>query len=212
MAKKLPTTTTRVEKGDDGVYRWTYALNLFRNPAVLVTVLKIIVPLFSIPLVMTLFRTAVDGDWAAAWNENMWNSSIKMCIFILVLFIGIALLSYLIVAIMYRGKYIVHFTMDEKKLVHATDPVQQRKAGTVGALTMLAGAAARRPSVMGAGAIAASRTKSTTELAMVRRIKVRRHFNLIKVNQLLSHNQVYVPAEDFDLVLNFLREHCPQSK
>ncbi|MCR5018366.1 MAG: hypothetical protein K6A64_06175 [Bacteroidales bacterium] len=56
-------------------------------------------------------------------------------------------------------------------------------------------------------AIAASRTKSTTELAMVRR-----HFNLIKVNQLLSHNQVYVPAEDFDLVLNFLREHCPIAK
>ena len=212
MAKKQPIATTRVEKGDDGVYRWTYALNLFKNPAVLVTVLKIIVPLFSIPLIVTLIRTAIDNSWAEVWNENMWNSSIKMCIFILVLFIGIALLSYLIVAAMYKGKYIVHFTMDEKKLVHATDPVQQRKAGTVGALTMLAGAAARRPSVMGAGAIAAGRTTSTTDLSMVRRIKVRRRFNLIKINQLLSHNQVYVPAEDFDMVLNFLREHCPKAK
>lgn len=209
MAKKQPTTTTRVEKGDDGVYRWTYALNMLTNPAILVTVLKIIVPLFSIPLIVTLIRTAIDNSWAEAWNDNMWNSSIKMCIFILVLFIGIALLSYLIVAAMYKGKYIVHFTMDEKKLVHATDPVQQRKARTMGALTAIAG---RSLTAKGAGVIAASRTTSTTELAMVRRIKVRRHFNLIKINQLLSHNQVYVPSEDFDMVLRFLREHCPKAR
>ena len=209
MKKNLPTTTTRVEKGDDGKYRWTYALNMFTNPAILVTVLKIIVPLFSIPLIVTLIRTAIDNDWAEAWEGNIWNSNIKICIFLVVLFIGIALLSYLIVAAMYKGKYIVHFTMDEKKLAHATDPVQQRKARTMGALTAIAG---RSLTAKGAGVIAASRTTSTTELAMVRRIKVRRHFNLIKINQLLSHNQVYVPAEDFDMVLNFLREHCPKAR
>lgn len=209
MKQKQPTTTTRVEKGDDGVYRWTYALNMLTNPAILVTVLKIIVPLFSIPLIVTLIRTAIDNDWAEAWEGNIWNSNIKICIFLVVLFIGIALLSYLIVAAMYKGKYIVHFTMDEKKLVHATDPVQQRKARTMGALTAIAG---RSLTAKGAGVIAASRTTSTTELAMVRRIKVRRHFNLIKINQLLSHNQVYVPSEDFDMVLNFLREHCPKAR
>ena len=209
MKKNLPTATTRVEKGDDGVYRWTYALNMLTNPASLVTVLKIIVPLFSIPLIVTLIRTAIDNDWAEAWEGNIWNSNIKICIFLVVLFIGIALLAYLIVAAMYKGKYIVHFTMDEKKLVHATDPVQQRKARTMGALTAIAG---RSLTAKGAGVIAASRTTSTTELAMVRRIKVRRHFNLIKINQLLSHNQVYVPSEDFDMVLRFLREHCPKAR
>lgn len=209
MKKNLPTATTRVEKGDDGVYRWTYALNMLTNPAILVTVLKIIVPLFSIPLIVTLIRTAIDNDWAEAWEGNIWNSNIKICIFLVVLFIGIALLAYLIVAAMYKGKYIVHFTMDEKKLVHATDPVQQRKARTMGALTAIAG---RSLTAKGAGVIAASRTTSTTELAMVRRIKVRRHFNLIKINQLLSHNQVYVPSEDFDMVLRFLREHCPKAR
>lgn len=202
-------TTTRVEKGSDGVYRWTYALNMFTNPAILVTVMKIIVPLFSIPLIVTLVRTAIDNDWAKAWEGNMWGSSIKMCIFILVLFIGITLLSYLIVAAMYGGKYIVHFTMDGKKLVHATDPHQQRKAQAVGALTAITGSTL---SAKGAGLLAASRTESTTDLSSVRRIKVRRAFNLIKVNQLLNHNQVYVPAEDFDTVLDFLLEHCPKAK
>ena len=211
MAKKQPTTTTRVEKGDDGVYRWTYALNLFKNPAVLVTVLKIIVPLFSIPLIVTLIRTAIDNSWAEVWNENMWNSSIKMCIFILVLFIGIALLSYLIVAIMYRGKYIVHFTMDEKTLVHATDGAQSQKARRMGYFTIGAGVLSGRPGTISAG-MAATRTTSTTDLSRVRSIKVRRGINLIKVNQLLNHNQVYVPKEDFDLVLDFLRKNCPKAK
>lgn len=212
MAKKLPSITTRVEKGDDGKYRWTYTLNMFTNPAILVTVLKIIVPLFSIPLIWVLISTAIHNEWAEAWEGNLFNSNIKMCIFILVLFLFISLLSYLIVAAMHQGKYIVHFTMDEKELVHATDGMQQKKARRMGALTMLAGAAAGRPSVMGAGALAAGRTTSTTQLAMVRRIKVRRRFNLIKVNQLLNHNQVYVPAEDFDMVLNFIRGHCPKAK
>lgn len=36
--------------------------------------------------------------------------------------------------------------------------------------------------------------------------------NLIKVNQLLDRNQVYVPDEDYDFVLSFLRDHCPGAK
>ena len=58
---------------------------MYRNPAILVVVLKTIGGLFSI-----------------------------------------SLLAYLIVAWMYGGKYIVHFTMDEKVLVHETEPAQAR--------------------------------------------------------------------------------------
>lgn len=212
MRIKQPTTTTRVQLCEDGKYRWTYALNMFTNPAILVVVLKIIGTLFSIPLIIDLIRTAVNHDWENAWGDNMWTSSLKMWLFVLILFIGIAILAYVIVAAMYGGQYIVHFTLDEKTLVHQTDPAQARKARKAGGLTVLAGAASGRLSTMGAGALAASRTTSTSDLENVQRIKVRRAFNLIKVNQLLGHNQVYVPKEDFDLVLNFLRAHCPKAR
>lgn len=210
--KQKEITTTRVSRDADGKYRWTYALNMYRNPAIIVVVLKIIGGLFSIPLIIDLIRTAINGDWANAWGENLWQSSLKIWLLVWVVFIAISLLAYLIVAWMYGGKYIVRFTMDEKTLVHETEPAQARKARKLGMATVIVGAAARRPTTMGAGMLAAARTTSTSTLASVRRIKPRRRYNLIKVNQLLERNQVYVPDEDYDFVLSFLREHCPGAK
>ena len=210
--KKKELTTTRVSHDQDGKYRWTYVLNMYRNPAILVVVLKIIGGLFSIPFIIDLIRTAVRGDWANAWGENIWDSSLKIWLVVWVVFIVISLLAYLIVAWTYGGKYIVHFTMDEKTLVHETEPAQASKARKLGMATVIVGAAARRPGTMGAGMLAAARTKSTSTLASVRRIIPRRRYNLIKVNQLLERNQVYVPDEDYDFVLSFLFDHCPEAK
>jgi len=36
--------------------------------------------------------------------------------------------------------------------------------------------------------------------------------NLIKVNQLLNKNRIYVPEEDFDFVYDFLCQHCTKAK
>lgn len=208
----LKETTTRVQLCEDGKYRWTYALNMYRNPAILVTVLKIVCGLFSVPVIVELVRTAVSGDWAEAWGDNLWASGLKIWLLIFILFFFLSLLSYLIVALVYGGRYVVHFTLDEKHLVHETVGRQARKGSNMGILTALVGAAAKSPTTAGAGLLAATKTTSTSDLAYVRRIKVRRAFDLIKVNQILGHNQAYVPAEDFDMVLAFLRKHCPNAK
>ena len=55
--KQKVLTATRVSRDADGKYRWTYALNMYKNPAILVVVLKIIGGLFSIPLIIDLIRT-----------------------------------------------------------------------------------------------------------------------------------------------------------
>ncbi|MBR4698642.1 MAG: hypothetical protein IKP16_01680, partial [Prevotella sp.] len=69
-----------------------------------------------------------------------------------------------------------------------------------------------KPGVMGAGVLAASRSTSTSVLANVARLVPRRSLHLIKVNQLLNKNRVFVPDEDFDFVYNFLCQHCPKAK
>ncbi len=79
MRKKYPKTTTRVELGEDGKYRWTYALNMYKNPAILLTVLKIIVILFSIPLIFVLIRTAISNDWANAWGRRCGTAALRYC-------------------------------------------------------------------------------------------------------------------------------------
>ena len=87
-----------------------------------------------------------------------------------------------------------------------------KKAKVLGALTALAGAAAGKPGVVGSGILASSRSTSTSVLANVKSIKARRRLNLIKVNQLLNKNRVFVPDEDFDFVYDFLCQHCPNAK
>jgi hypothetical protein len=60
--------------------------------------------------------------------------------------------------------------------------------------------------------LAQSRTTMTSVLANVARLIPCRRMNLIKVNQLLAKNRVYVPDEDFDFVYDFLCQHCVKAK
>jgi Na+/H+-dicarboxylate symporter len=81
----------------------------------------------------------------------------------------------------------------------------------LGKLAAMAGAAAGRPGVVGTGMLAASYTTMITELADVKRLIPCRKMHLIKANELLEKNRVYVADEDFDFVYDFLCQHCPKA-
>ena len=198
---------SRVALCEDGKYRWTYPLDMLKNPSILFVLLKIFGILLSIPLLIALISAAANNDW-----QKIWDGFIKIWLIVMVVFFVIILISYLIVVWMNGGKYVVNFTMDEKRLIHEQVPVQYERARKVGFLAALVGVFAKRPSTAGAGALAASRNTSVSVFDKVRRVKPRRGQNLIKVNQSLERNQVYVPDEDFDFVLDFIRKHCPNAK
>ena len=198
---------SRVSLCEDGKYRWTYPLDMLKNPSILFVLLKIFGILLSIPLLIALLSAAANNDW-----QKIWDGFIKIWLIVMVVFFVIILISYLIVVWMNGGKYVVNFTMDEKRLIHEQVPVQYERARKVGLLAALVGIFAKRPAAAGAGALAASRDTSVSVFDKVRRVKPRRGQNLIKVNQSLERNQVYVPDEDFDFVLDFIRKHCPNAK
>ncbi len=198
---------SRVALCEDGKYRWTYPLDMLKNPSILFVLLKIFGILLSIPLLIALISAAANNDW-----QKIWDGFIKIWLIVMVVFFVIILISYLIVVWMNGGKYVVNFTMDEKRLIHEQVPVQYERARKVGILAALVGIFAKRPVAAGAGALAASRNTSVSVFDKVRRVKPRRGQNLIKVNQSLERNQVYVPDEDFDFVLDFIRKHCPNAK
>jgi len=198
---------SRVALCEDGKYRWTYPLDMLKNPSILFVLLKIFGILLSIPLLIALISAAANNDW-----QKIWDGFIKIWLIVMVVFFVIILISYLIVVWMNGGKYVVNFTMDEKRLIHEQVPVQYERARKVGLLAVLVGIFAKRPAAAGAGALAASRDTSISVFDKVRRVKPRRGQNLIKVNQSLERNQVYVPDEDFDFVLDFIRKHCPNAK
>ena len=207
MDNQLEQTTykgERVRLCTDGKYRWTWPMNMYKNPLGLLTVLKIFGIIFGVAMVLMFIGPAFRGEWSAVLE------GLKIWAIILGVFLVITLLAYWIVAALYGGKYIVHFTMDEKGLLHDQVPMQKKKAEKMGCLIALAGIFAKRPSVAGAGFMTAAHTKTSSDFSRVRRIKAYPRLHSIKVNEGLSKNQVYTHPEDFSFVLDYIQSHCPK--
>ena len=199
---------SRVTLYPDGKYRWVYEVPMLKNPSILFDVYWVLGISFGL---VWLFNVLLIGCEDGFSLESLWGFTSGFLILMLV-FVVIGYVAYVIVAWTYGWKYVVLFTLDEKEVVHQQMPHQMKKAKVLGALTALLGAAAGKPGVVGSGILASSRSTSTSVLANVKRIKARRRQNLIKVNQLLNKNRIFVPDEDFDFVYDFLCQHCPNAK
>ena len=191
----------------DGKYRWVYEMSMLKNPTIFLTVFKvfggIVIGMF---LVFGFFLYVIHGDWEGLWEMT------KTCGLVLAIFFGLTILGVLLVAAVFCGKYIVLFEMDEKEIAHISVPEQFKKAQKLAAVTAAVGAGRGSFSTAGAGMLAATRNSSTSIFSRVRRVKPRRWLNVIKVNQLLYRNQIYVQKEDFDFVYDFIKSHCPNAK
>lgn len=199
---------SRVTLYPDRKYRWVYEVPMLKNPSILFDVYKVLGISFGI---VWLFNVVLIGCENGYDLESLWGITSGFLVLMLV-FLVIGYIAYVIVAWYYGWKYVVLFTMDEKEVIHQQMPRQVKKAKVLGALTTLVGAAAGKPGVMGTGVLAASRSTSTSVLANVSRLIPCRRLHLIKVNQLLNKNRVFVPDEDFDFVYDFLCQHCPKAK
>ena len=199
---------SRVRLYPDGKYRWVYEVPMLRNPSILFDVYKVLgISFFLVWLFNVVLISCEDG----LSLESLWGFTSGFLI-LLGVFLVIGYVAYVIVAWYYGWKYVVLFTLDEKEVKHQQMTRQVKKAKVLGALTVLAGAAAGKPGVVGTGILSASRFSSTSVLANVERLVPRRRLNLIKVNQLLNRNRIFVSDEDFDFVYDFLCQHCTKAK
>ena len=198
---------TEVRLCEDGKYRWKYELNMITNPVIMITVFKIF---FYIFLVLAIIFCPImyfsDGNWDGVLGM-LKSFGIVLAIFVVLTFLGTALLN-----LIFGGKYVALFEMDEKEICHNQLPSQVKKAHKLGWLTFFVGLFAKRPSTAAAGILSTTRNSSTSEFVKVRRVRSRRWLHTIKVNQLLDRNQIYVPDEDYDFVYDFIKNHCPNLK
>ena len=193
----------KVQFCTDGKYRWLYEMDMVTNPTIFLTVFKIFFWIILVGwLVFGFFLCVIHGDWKGLMDMG------KAMLIVLALFAVLTLLGVLILAAVYGGKYKVLFEMDDKGIKHIQLPAQAAEAKKLGILTAFFGIATKKPGVAGAGMVSAGKTASTSEFDTVRRVTARRAMHLIKVNQLLERNQVYVSDDDFDFVYNYIKSRC----
>ncbi len=193
----------------DGKYRWIYEFPMLKNPLLLFTVFKVLGMSAAIIAGFALLIDLIEnGSITPAADPDDWIIGFWVILF----FIGVVILSYVILAAMYGWKYMVLFEMDEEKVVHIQMPKQFKHAEALGWLTVMAGIASGRAGTMGTGMLAATRNTSTSDYINVRKVIGNRLMRVIKVNKLLDHNQVYVEPSDYDFVFNYIAERCVNAK
>ena len=116
----------RVTLCDDSRYRWTYEVNLYRNPMFFFMVWKIF---FFIILGIFAVMSTVD-----IIEQGLRNALGNLPLFAYMV-LGMTILSglgYLIYALIMGGRYSVEFEMDEKGIYHRQSPSQAEKARKIG--------------------------------------------------------------------------------
>lgn len=197
----------KVRQFNDGKYRWVYEMPILSNPTIFLTVFKVFAYILGVSFVVFgFFIYVIHGNWAGLWEMA------KGYLIALGIIAVLNVLGVLVIAAMYKGKYIVMFEMDEHQIKHIQVSEQFRKAKKMGQLGAYAGMLTGNFTLAGAGLLMASKDASVSNYSEVRRVIPRRKLHVIKVNEFIEKNQIYVADEDFDFVYDFIKSRCPKAK
>lgn len=197
-----------IVQDEHGTYRWVFEYSLWRDPTVFLTVFKVF---GGVGLGIVAFMTVLDLV-GGNWKYVEMGDRLRFCAIILAISCALALVGYVIFALIQGGKYCVMFTMDDKSVEFRPMPKEMKRAEAIATLNVLMGATAGNPTQVGIGLTSSAGNAMTSTFANVRSIQGYPRRGVIKVNEPLAKNQVYVEPEDYDFVFNHIRERCPQAK
>ena len=197
--------TGRVTLYPDGVYRWTYDYNLYRNPVVLILICKIFA---FILLGMWLFMLTLELG-----SRHFMREAIRLTESFALFaggFLLLVLFGYFVYAFIMGGKYCVIFEMDEQGILHRQMDKQFKRAQAASLLAVLGGLAAKSPGAAGSGLLAATRSSIYSTFSKIKSVELIEKHDTIKVSETLGKNQVYVHPGDFAFVRDYILARVPQ--
>ncbi len=193
----------------DGKYRWVYELNLYKNPAIIKEVGRVIFISLVIVLALLFGFVIIDGIGTLA-EKLQYVAELAGILF--AIFMVITVLGYLLYSYMMGGTYCALFEMDENGICNKAQEKHIKKAELISAITVIAGIASGRPGVVGTGLLAATRTSMYTRFDSVKELEILPKQHLIRLSETLNRNQVYAEDDDFAFVADFIRTRCRNAK
>lgn len=195
-----------VVMGADGVMRWIYEMNMWKNPTLVITIWKVLLLAALAPAVLVFFLNLGDGIGSA------FLVFIKIMGIVVGIVTGLMLLAYPLVAIMNGGLYCVMFEMDDKSVKHTQMQKQFKKSQLLSMVVILAGVMTGNIQATAAGILAGSKQSSISSFEKVKSITVNEKRHVIYVNEKLTRNQVYAEPGDFSMICDYIISHCKKAK
>lgn len=196
---------SRVTLGEDGVYRWSYDMDLYRDHSVVRKVLLIMGVVF---LSVLLFITAAAYSCGTLSFALLFPTLVCMAAAVLLFLLG-----YWIYLMVLGGVYRFRYEMDENGITSLPSEAAGKAANTVaavsaaaGVLGMLAGKTVPSPA-RSASLACACQSGARTAFRSVRKIRQDPEKGIIRLRCLISSNQIRVGKDDYVFVCSFLRSH-----
>jgi hypothetical protein len=205
-----PLTNSQVSPGilmgGDGILRWVYELNMWKNPTLVITIWKVLLLAALVPAILVFFLSLGDGFGAAMLTFLKIMGIVAGIVTVLMLF------AYPFVAMLNGGKYCVLFEMDDNSVKHTQMQKQFQKSQLLSMIVILAGVMAGNVQATAAGVLAGSKQSSISSFEKVKTITVNEKRHVIYLNENSSHNQVYAEPADFSFVLSHILRCCKKAK
>lgn len=190
----------------DGKYRWTYEVNLYTNMSIFADLMKVMAGCMAFVYLFAIIVILFQGD--LDWDT--FRSTTVGFFWVMVFFLFLGLVSYWIWARISGGRYAALFTMDEVSVTHEQMPKQVKRNMLISEIGLLTGLASNNLTLTSNSLLAASVQAWKSDFKDVRKVKMVRRRNLIKVNELLTKNRIYAEPEDLDFVAEYICDRCPR--
>ena len=159
--------------------------------------------------------TFKDHNWnikslSGDLEDFFYGSRVVFFTFLVILII--AHFAYRFVCKIYGGTYKWEYEMDDEQFSYWQPADQAEITKKIGEATAIAGAISGSPGTAAVGLNTAYTDGYTFKFASIRKIRAYRKSNLIVCRAIFMHHMIYVGDEDFDWVLNYLKEHCVKAK
>ncbi|MBO7697429.1 MAG: hypothetical protein J6S38_00165 [Erysipelotrichaceae bacterium] len=190
----------RVVYGEDGKYRWSYRVEMYKNPAIFHTVVIASAISFLFPLVVLGIIFALEGNFFEAMKDLL-----PIFLGIGLVMVLIVLFSYWAVSKYYGGSFLFFYEMDEEGIRFYQSKEDSEKTKNISDLAFLTGMATKNYGLMGVGMADSSTAYSRFKKLIS--IRANRKRELITLHSFFLYNQIFVPEADYDSVLHFMEEH-----
>ena len=210
---------SRITLFEDGIYRWSYDMDMWHNRYLLGLIIKILCIALGIPTLfvaamvlknalpvlergMTETMLFIHGDLLSlAIISGIWVGSVIL-----------ALIIYAICAAVMHGTWHLCFEMDESAVALVQSAETKARNSTLAAVAAVVEIAAlfagksNRSLHASSSALRTANESGTTSFDSVRRVRLHPDHDLIDLREFFGMNQIYVGPEDYSFVRDFILE------